>query len=95
MRSEHVMAEWKTIPEADADEQSLPADPAATSNPEQSMVIPVEVPEADVLDQAMPAAPEPLAAAPSMGSMSRPVPEADALEQAMPADHQLYEEDDH
>ena len=94
MRVEKVMAAWKPIPEADAGEQSLPADPASTSDPGQRLAIPADVPEADVLDQAMPAAPEPVVGAPSMGSMSRPVPEADALEQAMPADHQLYEEDE-
>ncbi|MGH8992273.1 MAG: hypothetical protein ACRDYV_19375 [Acidimicrobiia bacterium] len=67
------------IPEADAQEQSLPV-----GRPEEPELdeIPPDVPEADALDQARPLA-EALARIPRL----RPdVPEADAIEQETPAD---------
>lgn len=67
------------VPEADAQEQSLPV--AGSEEPELDE-IPPDVPEADALEQARPSA-----VAPNATIERRPdVPEADALDQERPAD---------
>ncbi len=72
------MAE-EPVPEADAQEQSLPV--AGSEEPELEE-IPPDVPEADALEQARPPA-----VANNANLKLRPdVPEADALDQERPAD---------
>ena len=67
------------VPEADAQEQSLPA--AGSEEEPELAEIPPDVPEADALEQA-----QPLAKAPEGTPKLRPdVPEADALDQERPA----------
>ena len=80
------MAADDPVPEADAQEQSIPVDDSVV--PPEVPVIPPDVPEADALEQAQQVRDR----APVPPQIRADVPEADALEQSVPAGHEDEEE---
>ncbi|HLG74340.1 MAG TPA: hypothetical protein VK009_28310 [Chloroflexota bacterium] len=81
------------FPDADRQEQLVPAGSEDDGDPVGHIRVGVEAPEADVLEQATPAGAQPGIQVPAH-SRTRPelIPEADAMEQALPADRELFED---
>lgn len=95
MRYTSLMAEPTHFPDADRQEQLVPAGPEGNHDPVERVVARTEAPEADLLEQETPSGQEPSSEMPAHTHTRRElIPEADAMEQATPADREIFEDDE-